>query len=91
LACYSVENYNEAIISSEKAVKLNPKDLNGHVALCANYCSAGRMDDARREASEVLRISPKYSVSLAEKTNPLKNPVVKKRFFDALRKAGLPE
>ena len=71
--------------------KINPKDLLGHVNLCANYCSVGRMEEARKEASEVLRINPKYSVSKAEKTNPLKNPVVKNRYFDALRKAGLPE
>ena len=87
----SIEKYDEAIVWGEKAVQLNPKDLNGHVVLCAMYSSAGRMEDARREASEVLRINPKYSVSLAEKTSPQKNKVVKQRYYDALRKAGLPD
>jgi adenylate cyclase len=86
---YSIEKYDEAIVWSEKAVQLNPKDLNAHVVLCATYSSAGRMEDARREASVVLRINPKYSVSHVEKTSPLKNQVVKRRYFDALRKAGL--
>ena len=86
----SIEKYDEAIFWGEKAVKLNPKDLIGHVLLCASYSCAGRMDDARREASEVLRINPKYSVSQAEKTSPLKNQAAKKRYYDALRKAGLP-
>ena len=49
------------------------------------------MEGARKEAKEVLKINPKYSVSRAEKTNPLKNQAVKKRYFDALRKAGLPD
>ena len=86
-----VENYDEAIFWGEKAVKLNPKSLLGHYILCAIYSSAGRMEDAKREALEVLKINPKFSVSTVEKTNPLKNESVKKRYFDSLRKAGLPE
>ncbi|HKJ34586.1 MAG TPA: adenylate/guanylate cyclase domain-containing protein [Balneolales bacterium] len=86
-----VENYDEAIFWGEKAVKLNPKNLLGHYILCAIYSSADRMEDAKREALEVLKINPKFSVSKVEKTNPLKNESVKKRYFDSLRKAGLPE
>ena len=83
--------YDEAIAWGEKAIQQNPKDLMGHVVSCATYSSAGRMEDARREAAEILRINPKYSVSRAEKTSPQKNQVIKKRYFDSLRKAGLPE
>ena len=86
-----VENYDEAIFWGEKAVKLNPKSLLGHYILCAIYSSADRMEDAKREASEVLKINPKFSVSTVKKTNPLKNESIKKRYFDSLRKAGLPE
>ena len=86
-----VENYDEAIFWGERAVKLNPKSLLGHYILCAIYSSAGRMEDAKREALEVLKINPKFSVSTVEKTNPLKNESVKKRYFDSMRKAGLPE
>jgi len=86
-----VENYDEAIFWGEKAVKLDPKNLLGHYILCAIYSSADRMEDAKREALEVLKINPKFSVSKVEKTNPLKNESVKKRYFDSLRKAGLPE
>ena len=86
-----IGKYDEAIFWAEKAVQQNPKSLIGHVVLCSIYSSAGRMEEARKEASEVLKINPKYSVSRAEKTNPLKNQADKKRYFDALRKAGLPE
>jgi adenylate cyclase len=86
-----IKKYDEAIYWAEKAVQQNPKSLLGHVVLCSIYSSAGRMEDARKEASEILKISPQYSVSRAEKTNPLKNQAVKKRYFDALRKAGLPD
>ena len=86
-----VENYQEAIYWGEKAVKLDPKNLLGHYILCAIYSSAGRMEDAKKQALEVLNINPKFSVSKVEKTNPLKNVSVKKRYFDSLRKAGLPD
>ena len=86
-----VENHDEAIFWGEKAVKLNPKTLLGHYILCAIYSSADRMENAKREASEGLKINPKFSVSTVEKTNPLKNESVKKRYFDSLRKAGLPQ
>ena len=86
-----VENYDEAIFWGERAVELNPKSLLGHYILCAIYSSAGRLEDAKKEALEVLKINPKFSVSTVEKTNPLKNESVKKRYFDSMRKAGLPE
>jgi len=86
-----IEKYDEAIFWGEKAVQQNPKSLIGHVVLCSIYSSADRMEEARKEASEILKINPKYSVSRVEKTNPLKNQAVKKRWFDALRKAGLPD
>ena len=86
-----VENYDEAIFWGEKAVKLNPKSLLGHYILCAIYSSAGLMDSAKREALEVLKINPNFSVAKIEKTNPLKNESIKKRYFDSLREAGLPE
>ena len=86
-----IEKNEEAIVWGEKAVQLDPKSLIGHVVLCSIYSSSGRMEEARNEASEILKINPKYSVSRAEKTNPLKNQTVKKSYFDALRKAGLPD
>ena len=91
LSYNSIEKYAEAIIWGEKAVRLNPKELTGHVVVCATYSLMGRMEEARKEASEVLKLTPKYSVSRAEKTTPQKNPIFKKRYYDALRQAGLPE
>ena len=49
-----IENYEEAIARGEKAVQLNPKNLIGHVALCSIYSSAGRMEEARMQAAEIL-------------------------------------
>jgi len=47
------------------------------------------MDEARVQAEEIMRINSKFSVDQLAKTDPQKNKDVKKRYIDALRKAGL--
>ena len=52
------------------------------------YSESGRMEDARSEAKEVLRINPKFSV--VKWGNASKGPNTA-QFVAALRKAGLPD
>jgi len=40
-------------------------------------------------ATEVLKINPKFSLEQIEKTTPHKDPAIRARFIDSLRKAGL--
>jgi hypothetical protein len=47
------------------------------------------MDEARAQAKEIMKINPKFSVDQFARTDPQKNQVVKKRYIDSLRKAGL--
>jgi len=47
------------------------------------------MDKARVQAKEIMSLNPKFSVERMAKTDPTKNQVAKKRYIDALRKAGL--
>ncbi|MBW1815754.1 MAG: tetratricopeptide repeat protein, partial [Deltaproteobacteria bacterium] len=81
--------YEEAIAWAEKAVERHPKSVISHVVLAACYSYAGRLEDARVEATEVLRLNPNFSVERFAKTSPKKNPIQKKRFSEALLKAGL--
>jgi tetratricopeptide (TPR) repeat protein len=81
--------YDEAIEWGKKAVDRNPKNLPAHLALAASYSLAGREKEAQAETAEVLRIYPNYSLERLAKTDPSKNQVAKKRYIDALRKAGL--
>ena len=58
----STENYDKALFWSEKSVRLNPKDLMGHIVLCGTYSSVGRMEDAgydigTRSQAGTMRIS----------------------------------
>jgi len=57
--------------------------------MASTYSLAGRDEEARAEASEVLRIRPKFSLERFEKRLFYKNKVDTDRFIDALRKAGL--
>jgi adenylate cyclase len=81
--------YNEAIGWAKKAVGREASNVFSHLVLVSCYSLAGREEEARAEATQVLRINPKFSMARFEKTTPQKNLEVKKRFVDALRKAGL--
>jgi tetratricopeptide (TPR) repeat protein len=84
-----VERYEEAIVWGEKAVQKNPKNIISRVTLCSIYSLKGRMHEARVQAKEIMRLNPNFSVERLARTDPQKNQVVKKRYIDALRRAGL--
>jgi tetratricopeptide (TPR) repeat protein len=84
-----IERYEEAIEWGEKAIQQNPKNVLSRFVLCSIYSLAGRMDKASAQAKEIMRLNPKFSVERIARTDPQKNQAVKKRYIDALRKAGL--
>ena len=86
-----VGRYEEAITAFKKSLRRAPNDLFTHLHLTATYAWAGRLDDARAQVDEVLRINPKYSLELAAKRSNYRNQSDRKRYLEALRKAGLPE
>lgn len=83
--------YDEAIVQAERAIKQEPNNLIANVVLTSSLSLAGRDEEARAAANEILRISPEFSVAQWQKTSPHKDRAVVKRYCDALRKAGLPE
>jgi adenylate cyclase len=86
---YSLDGqYEKGIQWCEKAVKQNPNDFIARIMLTAAYSMAGRDEKARAEATEVLRINPKYSLTRAEERATYK---YKDKMIAALRKAGLPD
>jgi class 3 adenylate cyclase len=78
--------YEEAIKWCEKAVRQDPDSFLTRLMMTVVYSSSGREEDARAEATEVLRINPKFSVKKWGKTAT--GPDTEK-FLAALRKAGL--
>jgi TolB-like protein/Tfp pilus assembly protein PilF len=86
-----VGRYEEAITFYKKALQGAPNDIITHLNLARTYSWASRIEEARAQAVEVLRINPKYSLELAAKTSFGKNQADRERYLDGLRKAGIPE
>jgi adenylate cyclase len=81
--------YDEAVRFYKRLLKAQPDHLLGNLNLTATYSMMGRMEDARAQAAEVLRLDPKYTVERGKERARIKNPDDRKRLIDGLRKAGL--
>jgi adenylate cyclase len=81
--------YEEAIAYLKRAVEREPNDFLAYYGLAATYSMAGRMEEARAAAKEVLRINPRITRRFT--TFPIKDPVARERLAEALGKAGLPD
>ncbi len=88
--CYTfIGEYEKAIAICKEALHKNPDDFVGRITLTIAYSSFGRDEEARSEATEVLRIHPKFTLEYASKTWPYKNDTDRDFVLNALRKAGL--
>jgi TolB-like protein/Flp pilus assembly protein TadD len=81
--------YEEAVAASKKLLVRNPNFMLAHLQLANCYAQMGRLDEARTEAAEVLRIAPHFSLEALRQSFPFKDPAVLERELDAWRKAGL--
>jgi len=80
--------YEEAITVLKQTLAGNPNDLGAHMNLAATYSELDRMEEARAEVAEMLRISPNFSLEVLRRINAQKDPVLAERSIEALRKAG---
>ena len=92
LARYLLKEYSEALPPLREFASRAPNVIQGHVWLAANLAQLGRLDEARAEAAEVLRLDPKYTIDGTQRRLALyKRPEDTEHLLDGLRKAGLPE
>jgi adenylate cyclase len=92
VAHYMLKRYSEAVPPLRECVSRAPNLRTGHQWLAATYGQLGRLDDARAEAAEVLRIQPTYTINGTQtQLSVFKKAQDTAHFFDGLRKAGLPE
>jgi len=77
--------YEEAVEWCEKAVAQEPDSLYARIMMTAVYSDSGRLEEARAQAAEILRIQPKYTV----RRGAYKRKEDTERFVSALYKAGL--
>jgi hypothetical protein len=72
----------------KKAIQLTPNNALAYQGLAGTCALAGRDEEAKAAAAELLRINPKFTVDYALKTSPFKNKD-KMQIMQGLRKAGL--
>ncbi|WP_246704484.1 tetratricopeptide repeat protein [Rhizobium sp. P32RR-XVIII] len=59
--------------------------------LAATYAQLGRPEDARRAASELLKINPDFSIERYTSRAPYRDKALLDKYVEGLRLAGLPE
>ncbi|MEN6319973.1 MAG: tetratricopeptide repeat protein [Syntrophaceae bacterium] len=81
---------DEAVTWGEKAVRRDPNSMMTRLWMAVFYSRAGRDEEARIEAAEVLRINPRFSLEkFAKSVTYKKQEDVEWSICAPLRKAGL--
>jgi adenylate cyclase len=91
LAYYMLRKYPDAVATLREFVLQAPDFRPGRAWLTAAYAQSGRLEEARAEAAEVLRIYPGWTSSgIFRKPGYLRDEDVD-HLVEGLHKAGLPE
>ena len=78
-------NYDAAIDLIQRAIDAGFRTSYSYRELAAAFALAGKTEDAKTALSEALKFTPKLTIKMVERTNPV--PIV----LEGLRKAGLKE
>ena len=89
LAQFLMQKHEEAIASFRKVLTRAPDFLWARLLLVLIFVEAGRMEEARAEVSEVLRIDPNFSPETLSEMVPFRDKTVMEKMTVALHKAGL--
>jgi TolB-like protein/Tfp pilus assembly protein PilF len=90
-AYFMLGDYSRALRVLQDFVSRVPQAGFGHSWLAATYAQLGQIDEACAEVAEVLRLRPGYTIGASRRIAPFRHAKDDKHYFDALRKAGLPE
>lgn len=92
IARFHLKEYSEALPLLREFASRSPNLTQGHIVLAACLAQLGRLDEARAEVAEVLRIDRNYTIDGTQRrVSPFKHTEDAEHLFDGLRKAGLPE
>jgi adenylate cyclase len=91
LANFMLKRYGEAVRLLRECASRLPNLQWPHLWLAAAYAQSGQLEEARKEAAEVLRINPGFTVGSWKRLAVYKDPKDAEHYIDGLRKAGLPE
>jgi TolB-like protein len=83
--------YEAAIGHLRRAITRAPEFPGSRVHLVAALVGLGQIEDARREATDLLRIQPNRSIRRTRDHLMFRDPRMNEWYIDSLRQAGIPE
>src|SRR6266851_5285202 len=81
--------YADAIPIFKAFFVLQPNGVWEHVWLAIAYTELGREQEARAEALEIMRLSPRFTLKAEKERMALQDQTLEERYLNDLRKAGL--
>jgi adenylate cyclase len=91
-AHYLLGDYPQALPPLQECAARTPNLRPSRIWLAATYAQLRRLNEARSEAAEILRIDPSWSMQrTVTRVYPFRRPDDAEHLRDGLRKAGLPE
>lgn len=91
LAAFVAARYEEAVVWLRKAVRANRRFVPTQRHLVTSLAHAGREDEARAAAAELLALDPSFSINKLRSWYPLRPPENLERYLAGLKMAGLPD
>jgi hypothetical protein len=91
MAHYMLKRYGEAVRWSRESALRHPNMQGPHVMLACAYAQSGQLEEARKEAAELLRINPGFAIESVKRRAIWKDPKDAEHRIDGMRKAWLPE
>jgi TolB-like protein/class 3 adenylate cyclase/predicted Zn-dependent protease len=88
---FMLTRYDAAIESLEKAIERNPAWTSTHRILVAAYGHLGMIDEAEWEMEELRMLGFEPTLANWRSRIQIQDPAYLARYFDGLRKAGVPE
>ena len=85
-----LERYDEAVKEVEPYLEEYPSYLSLRRILAYAYCRTGDMEKAGQAAAHVMQLEPDFNSETYGRRLPFKDPAIRNRFIDTLKKAGFP-
>ena len=73
---FVLKQIDQAVMACRRSVECDPDYVYAYISLAVSYAEAGRLDDARATAEQVLRIEPNFSIGAHIETQPYRNDQV---------------
>ena len=84
-------DFEQAVLTGERAVKVNPNFVNGYKPLIAALGHLGRRAEAKPYIEKLLSLEPGFTVQSFAGMYPFKHDRDRDRYMEGLRLAGVPE